>query len=196
MRLEPGIQTCEETLSLAKGSCRDSAWLLVQIFGHLGYAARFASGYLVQLTSDIKALDDPRGPEKDFTDLHAWTEIYIPGAGWIGLDPTSGLLATEGHIPLAGTPDPDVIEVNIHPVETWADLVNNTEALYEDARQSSKSQRPNAGGATCSRAMVLACVCTPPVNSASLSATYVIAPGSLRQPCIPPLEFIHHWCLI
>jgi uncharacterized protein (DUF2126 family)/transglutaminase-like putative cysteine protease len=106
VRLEPGIQLCEETLILAKGSCRDTAWLLVQIFRHLGYAARFASGYLVQLTSDIKALDGPSGPEKDFTDLHAWTEVFIPGAGWIGLDPTSGLLTTEGHIPLACTPEP------------------------------------------------------------------------------------------
>jgi len=137
LRLEVGVQSCEHTLACKTGSCRDFSWLFVQVLRHLGLASRFVSGYLVQLKADVKSLDGESGPEEDFTDLHAWTEVYIPGAGWVGLDSTSGLFAGEGHIPLACTPhynSAHAIEGATDKCETEFTFENKVTRIFESPR--------------------------------------------------------------
>ncbi len=117
VRSEAGVWTPEQTLQEGRGSCRDSAMLLVALLRSRGMAARFVSGYLIQLTDEGMLPDQPRGVSHDVVDLHAWAEVFLPGAGWIGLDATSGLLCGEGHVPLACASSPALAS----PVEGTSD---------------------------------------------------------------------------
>lgn len=137
IRMEPGVQSCTETLERKSGSCRDSAFLLVQILRHIGLAARFVSGYLIQLKPDEVAIKGPLGPTEDFTDLHAWAEVFLPGAGWVGLDPTSGLLTGEGHIPLSAVPEP----ASASPVFGYSDPAETKFGFRMEVRRFQESPR-------------------------------------------------------
>lgn len=126
VRLEPGIQSCEETLNGRRGSCRDISWLLIQVLRELGLASRFVSGYLVEVAGDSKI-----DATQSAANLHAWVEVYITGAGWIGLDPTSGMLADAHHIPLACAPWPDSV----------APIIGATEPCEVEFKYSSSAEK-------------------------------------------------------
>jgi uncharacterized protein (DUF2126 family) len=137
IRLEPGVQSVEETLTKKLGSCRDMAWLAVNLLRELGLAARFVSGYSIQLKPDEIPLNAVKVVDKDVTDLHAWAEVYLPGAGWVGLDPTSGLFTSNGYIPVCASPNPEnaaPVTGLVEPCESRLFFEMSLQRLHEDYR--------------------------------------------------------------
>ncbi|MBF0622005.1 MAG: transglutaminase family protein [Magnetococcales bacterium] len=125
-RIRPGVRNPSDTLTRSAGSCRDSAWLLVNLLRRAKLAARFVSGYLLHL--------EKQRPDKDKVDLHAWVEVYLPGPGWIGLDATSGLLTAQNHIPLAR----GAVPMTTSPVE------GSTEPCHSELSHESRLERITA----------------------------------------------------
>ncbi|MEO1170819.1 MAG: transglutaminase family protein, partial [Myxococcota bacterium] len=140
IREEPGIWTPEQTLKEGKGSCRDLATLLMILLRERGIAARFASGYLIQLTDEGMLPDEPKGVSADVADLHAWVEVFLPGAGWIGLDATSGLMAGEGHIPLCSTAIPSAAA----PIDGTTSVLAKDVDFQLEVRRLGHEARPTA----------------------------------------------------
>ncbi len=101
------------------GSCRDYAVLFMEVCRAIGIAARFVSGY------------QEGDAEQQSRDLHAWVEIYLPGAGWRGYDPTLGLIVSDRHIPLAASAIPKyaaAVEGIVTPVEMGANTTTELQA--------------------------------------------------------------------
>ncbi|GAB2680394.1 transglutaminase family protein [Aliiglaciecola sp. 3_MG-2023] len=123
-RDEEGIQSPNLTLASRSGSCRDMAMLFISAVRQLGLAARFVSGYL---------FDPPSSEEGNHSfnravgSMHAWAEVYLPGAGWKGFDPTNGILANSFFIPTAVSHNPDVIA----PIQGHYFSKHSTEAVLD-----------------------------------------------------------------
>lgn len=120
-REEVGIQTTLQTLQLGTGSCRDYAVALVDCARTLGLAARFVSGYLF----------DPSANGNVSGDMHAWVEIFLPGAGWRGIDPTNGIFCHNGYVPVAHA----VVAESVNPIQgSFHSPVPASAKLFRDVR--------------------------------------------------------------
>lgn len=114
-RDDPGIQPSLTTIGMGSGSCRDYAVLFVECARTLGLAARFVSGYLFDSTVDGTSSGD----------MHAWAEVFLPGAGWRGIDPTHGIFCTNAYVPVAQA----VVAESVNPIQGSYSSAKLTHAL-------------------------------------------------------------------